>query len=88
MKIYYGPHFLRSYKAIERRIKKVAVEKRIKLFRRNPFDPRLHTHSLHGKLKHIWSFSIDTHNRILFEFLDARREQVLFLDIGNHSLYQ
>jgi mRNA-degrading endonuclease YafQ of YafQ-DinJ toxin-antitoxin module len=88
MIIYYSPPFQRNYKRLERRIKRAAMEKRIELFRRDPFHPKLHTHALGGSLKNMWSFSVDFHNRILFEFLDKRHEEVLFLDIGDHSLYQ
>ena len=87
MTIYYTSRFRRSYKNLDRQLKS-AVQKRVALFRLNPLDRRLRTHSLHGTLKDIWSFSVDARYRILFEFIDSRREQVIFLDIGNHSLYQ
>ena len=32
---------------------------RMELFRNNPFDPKLRTHKLSGKLKDLWSFSIE-----------------------------
>jgi addiction module RelE/StbE family toxin len=87
MTIYYSPRFTRSYKRLDRQIQK-AAEARVALFRSDPSDQRLKTHGLHGKLKGFYSFSIDTRYRILFEFLTADHEKVLFLDIGNHSLYQ
>ena len=55
------------------------------VFKENPFHPRLNTHKLHGKLKDQWSFSIDGRYRILFEFDGS---DVIFLDAGNHELYQ
>ncbi|MEK7069140.1 MAG: hypothetical protein AAB947_02025 [Patescibacteria group bacterium] len=64
------------------------ADRRILLFRRDPFDPRLDTHPLHGKLKKQWSFSINQRDRILFEFLDKKKEEVAFLDIGDHSIYR
>ena len=60
------------------------AEERMQLFRNNPFDSRLDTHKLHGRLKDQRSFSIDDKNRILFEF---EGDDVIFLDIGDHSIY-
>jgi mRNA-degrading endonuclease YafQ of YafQ-DinJ toxin-antitoxin module len=87
MTIYHTSRFRRSYKNLDRQLKS-AAQKRVALFRLNRLDRRLRTHSLHGPLKDIWSFSVDARYRILFEFIDSRREQVIFLDVGNHSLYQ
>jgi toxin HigB-1 len=87
MTIYYSPRFQRSYKHLDPQIQK-ASEKRVALFRNDPLDQRLGTHRLHGKLKAYWSFAIDTRHRILFEFIDAKRQEVVFLDIGDHALYQ
>jgi len=55
------------------------------MFRNNPFDTRLKTHKLHGKLKDLWSFSIDERYRVLFEF-DG--DDVIFLDVGDHDMYK
>ncbi|OGF70175.1 hypothetical protein A3H65_02370 [Candidatus Giovannonibacteria bacterium RIFCSPLOWO2_02_FULL_45_14] len=84
MKIFYHPRFKESYRKLTPDIQKKA-EGREKIFRQNPFDPRLDTHKLHGKLKKQWSFSIDKRNRILFEFDES---DVIFLDIGDHDLYR
>lgn len=87
MTIYAYPRYRRSYKSLDPQLQRLA-EQRISLFRRDPFNPRLDTHRLHGKLKNQWSFSVDARNRILFEFLDKRKEDVVFLDIGDHSIYR
>jgi len=55
-------------------------------FRLNAFDPRLKTHSLKGKLKGLWSYSINRDYRILFEFLGST--EVLYHDIGTHDVYR
>lgn len=86
MTIYVYARYRRSYKSLDLQLQKLA-DQRISLFRRDPFDSRLDTHRLHGKLKNQWSFSVDARNRILFEFLNKKREDVVFLDIGNHSIY-
>jgi mRNA-degrading endonuclease YafQ of YafQ-DinJ toxin-antitoxin module len=87
MTIYYTARFRRNFKNLDRPLKSTAGKK-IELFRQNPFDSRLHTHSLHGRLKELSSFSVNARFRILFEFIDAGRDQVIFLDIGDHSLYR
>ncbi len=56
---------------------------RIELFKSEPFDPKLRTHKLSGKLKDLWSFSIEYDLRVIFAF--ARQDQVIFVDIGSHK---
>ncbi|MBI3333387.1 MAG: hypothetical protein HYZ93_04775 [Candidatus Omnitrophica bacterium] len=63
----------------------LAIQKDL-LFRANPHDLRLKTHPLKGKLKGLWSYSIDYRHRILLEFLDSN--DVLYHDIGSHDLYR
>ena len=87
MTIYYHPRFQRCYKRLDPQIR-LTAEKRIALFRKDALDQRLGTHRLHGKLKSLWSFSIDSRYRVLFEFINASQSEVIFLDIGNHSLYR
>ncbi len=87
MTIYLYPRYRRSFKRLDAQLQKLANE-RIVIFRQNAFDPRLDTHSLHGKLKNQWSFSVDGRNRILFEFLNKKKNEVVFLDIGDHSIYR
>lgn len=84
MKIYFHPRFRGSYQKLNKELKKKA-EKKAAIFRQNPFDQRLDTHKLHGKLKKLWSFSVDEKNRILFEWVGS---DTIFLDIGDHKLYR
>lgn len=87
MTIYLYPRYRRNLKRLEAQLRRLADE-RITIFQQNAFDPRLDTHRLHGKLKNLWSFSIDGRNRILFEFLNKKKDEVVFLDIGDHSIYR
>lgn len=87
MTIYAYARYRHSYKNLDPQLQKLA-DQRIAIFRDNLFDSRLDTHRLHGKLKKQWSFSVDGQNRILFEFLDKKRGDVVFLDIGDHSIYK
>jgi addiction module RelE/StbE family toxin len=56
---------------------------RVELFKNNPFDPKLRTHKLSGKLKDLWSFSIEYDLRVIFSF--AGQDKVIFVDIGSHK---
>ena len=87
MTIYYHPRFQRSYRGLESQIKADA-EERVALFLIDPFDIRLDTHRLHGKLKKQWSFSVNNRYRILFEFLNKAKDEIVFLDVGTHSIYR
>ena len=84
MYIYYSSKFSREYKKLPPRLKRLA-EEREKLFRADPFHPLLETHKLHGKLRPWWSFSIDGKYRIIFEF--AKKDEVWFHSVGDHSIY-
>lgn len=84
MRIYYSSKFEREYKKLPRHIKDLAEEKE-KIFRNNPFDSRLDTHKLGGRLKEFWAFSVDQKYRIIFEF--AEKDTVWFHSVGDHSIY-
>lgn len=53
------------------------------IFSQNPFDPKLRTHKLPGKLKGLWSFSISYDCRVIFRFINDH--DVLLIDIGSHD---
>lgn len=84
-KIEYSAHFRRAYRDLDVLVQRKAEQKEI-LFRKNPFDPMLKTHKLHGKLKDFYSFSIDKRTRVVFRFVS--RAKAVFLDIGGHDVYQ
>ena len=79
------PHFERSFVKLPRSIQELAVIKD-NWFRLNAFDPRLKTHALKGKLKGLWSYSINRDYRVLFEFLSSA--EILYHDIGTHNIYE
>ncbi len=89
MNIIRSSKFGREYKKLPSKIKKLA-EEREKIFRRDPFNPRLKKHKLHGKFKgkieKYWSFSIGYKYRIVFRFID--KNTVRFYLIGTHRIYQ
>ncbi len=79
MKIIYSTQFARKYKKLPKEVK-AAAEKAEVLFRKNPFNPELETHKLHGRLSLFWAFSINSDYRIIFEF-GGDRDMVYFHDL-------
>jgi mRNA-degrading endonuclease YafQ of YafQ-DinJ toxin-antitoxin module len=53
------------------------------LFSTNPFDNRLRTHKLTGKLRGLWAFSVDHKTRVIFSF--PSDDEALLVDIGGHD---
>jgi mRNA-degrading endonuclease YafQ of YafQ-DinJ toxin-antitoxin module len=53
------------------------------LFSKTPFDRRLRTHKLSGKLEELWAFSVTYDCRVIFRFLNG--DEVLLIDIGGHD---
>ena len=86
MEIVYSSKFAREYGKLPDSVKDTA-ERQEKIFRRNPFDPKLKTHKLQGKLRGFFSFSIGYKFRIIFEF-SRDKKIVYFHSVGNHDIYQ
>ncbi len=85
IKVSFSSSFRRAFK---KRIKgSTELESRfwakLEVFTNNPFEPSLRTHKLSGKLKDLWSFSIEYNQRVIFYFTDEGN--VVFIDIGNHD---
>ncbi len=53
------------------------------LFLNDPYHAKLHTHKLSGKLKDLWSFTVEYDIRVVFHFLSEH--EVLLEDIGTHD---
>lgn len=75
-------------RAFKKRIKgNVILEARfwqkVEQFTIDPFEQSLKTHKLSGKLKELWSFSVDYDERVLFYFTED--EKAVFIDIGSHD---
>ena len=83
MKIEYSPKFVRQYRKLPIEIKLLA-EKKEKIFRENPFDPRLRTHKLTGDLDTCWAFWLKFKCRITFEFLGGGL--IYFHSVGPHDI--
>jgi len=83
MKLKYSKKFRKELRKLSSK-KQLKVKQVIEIFKKNPRDPRLRNHKLHGKIKDRRSISVDSDLRIVF-----REENnyllVLFLQIGNHK---
>ncbi|MBK7957282.1 MAG: type II toxin-antitoxin system mRNA interferase toxin, RelE/StbE family [Bacteroidetes bacterium] len=86
MEVAFSDSFKRIFK---KRIKATNFETnfwiRLEVFIVDPFDSRLKTHKLSGKLKDLWSFSIDQDLRVVFYFTKDKPKKAVFIDIGNHD---
>lgn len=82
IEVEYSAKFLKSAKKLSDKLFQKA-EEREKIFKNNPFDPRLDTHKLHGKERKHWAYWINKKYRVKFLFLDGDR--VLYINIGTHD---
>ena len=78
--------FKRSYK--KRIAKDVLLKKKfwdaLAVFTENPFDTKLKTHKLTGKLNGFWAISIAYDCRVIFKFIDENKFALL-INIGSHD---
>ncbi|WP_072620791.1 type II toxin-antitoxin system YafQ family toxin [Spirulina major] len=56
---------------------------KLEIFTSDPYDPRLRTHKLSGKLKDLWSFTVDYDVRVLFYLTED--DKAIFVDFGSHD---
>lgn len=56
---------------------------KVEKFTIDPFEQSLKAHKLSGKLKELWSFSLEYDERVLFYFTEDGN--VVFVDIGSHD---
>jgi len=85
VKVIYTKKFISEYKKLPRNIRFLLIEKE-KIFKINPFNPKLKTHKLTGKLKGNLAFSINYQYRTIF-FME-NNEEAWFLSVGTHNIYK
>jgi addiction module RelE/StbE family toxin len=83
--IYYSKKFAKELKKLPKEIIKLAIKKE-NIFRKNPIHSSLRLHELNGKFKGIWSISLTSNYRIIFERMD--NGDILFISIGKHDIYR
>lgn len=85
MEVAFSSSFRRAFKKIvlnDQNLESKFWEK-MRVFLSDPYDPRLKTHKLSGKLKELWSFRLDYDVRIIFFF--EGKDRAIFVDIGSHE---
>lgn len=85
MTIHYTLRFTKELKKLSKEKQKIAIQ-REGYFRKNPFDSRLKTHKLSGKLQSYWAFSLTYSDRVLFRFI--HKDEIIFYKIGSHDIYK
>lgn len=86
MNILYSAKFIRQYRKLTGEVKN-DFEARELIFRGDNFDARLKTHKLHGRFDGFFSFSVNYKYRIVFEYINNKKD-VRFHVIGNHDIYE
>jgi len=82
MKIIFHKNFDKQYKKLPRNTQ-IKVQEINILFEKDPYNPMLNNHALHGKYGSYRSINVTGNIRIIFKILDDNT--VLFVHIGTHS---
>ncbi len=83
--IYYSRKFVKELKRLPKEIIELTIKKE-KVFKENPLHPSLRLHQLRGKFEGIWSISITSNYRIIFERMS--NGDILFISVGKHDIYK
>lgn len=65
LRILYATKFIRQFKKLPEAVRCIADEKGM-MFKNNPFDQRLRTHKLSGKLDGLYAFWVNYKIRVIF----------------------
>lgn len=81
--------FVRAYKkAVQQHPDlRTDIEQVLRLLAQDPFDARLRTHKLKGKLSGVWACSVSYDLRLVFEFMKSanQEDEILLVEIGTHE---
>ena len=80
--IFYAPSFVRMYKWLPSSLKEEVKEK-IDIFKKKENHIKLKVHKLKGNLQNTYSFSVNYQIRIVFEYENQHRVNLLY--VGNHD---
>jgi len=83
--ISYSSTFVAELKKLPKELMVLAAKKEA-IFKENPLHPSLRLHGLQGKLKGLWTISINGGYRIIFE--RQPNGDILFISIGKHDIYR
>ena len=85
MKVQFDTDFYRLYKKSNVRIRN-AVDEKIRRFEKDPYDPELNNHELHGIYEGLRSINITNDYRALYEEVDEGDEPIAYFSIlGTHK---
>lgn len=84
MKIAYHHIFMKQLKKLHLDLQE-EIFKKIEIFEENHMHISLKTHKLQGKMKNLYSFSVNYQYRIVFEI---NSNEAFFLEVGTHDLYK
>ncbi len=85
MKVFFDPEFYRQYKKANVRIQH-RVDQRLRLFRKNPMDPKLNNHLLRESYQDYRSIDITVDYRAHYKELSREEEVVAyFVVLGTHN---
>ncbi len=76
--------FQKAFKRLHKNIKELSV-KQDQAFRVNPYHSKLGLHALKGPLEGYHAYSINKDYSIVFRFITP--QEVIYYDIGTHSIY-
>jgi mRNA-degrading endonuclease YafQ of YafQ-DinJ toxin-antitoxin module len=85
MLVRFKPSFVREFKKLPIELQEEAFE-RIEKFKDTNNHQSLKVHKLKGRLKDFYSFSVTYSHRVVFMYED--KNTVVFLAIGDHSIYK
>jgi len=86
MEIVYTTHFDRAFKKLSEK-EQAFFFQRFTLFEKDIFSPELKTHKLHGPFCNFFSFSLNSSERVVFQF-DKKQGIIFLYDIGSHKIYE
>lgn len=81
MEIQYKTRFRKEFRKVDHNVQ-AAIEKRLELFKKNPFHPQLKNHALTGEYKGYRSINITGDWRALYT---KHNHVVWFEGLGTHS---
>jgi plasmid maintenance system killer protein len=86
LRLVYSPDFVRTHKKFSHAFKE-EIKERIEEFRNIQNHQKLKVHKLNGRMKGLYSFSINHRDRVVFEWSKDKKTAYL-IDIGDHSIYE
>ena len=87
MEVAYRPSFLRQLRALDAAVREEIIE-RVAEFKDSKNHKRLRVHPLKGKLKGFYSFSVNFHHRVVFEWVGKGKNLAVLAQVGDHNIYQ